>query len=121
MANHGELHQDEEGSEHASQHDAWIEATEACGQMMRDLDGALKIGPEWRMEVTKTARGVLLINDAYNANPASTEAALRALAAVPARRRVAVLGPMLELGDLSHEEHRRIAAVAASRTTGSVA
>jgi UDP-N-acetylmuramoyl-tripeptide--D-alanyl-D-alanine ligase len=68
----------------------------------------------WRMEVMRTPAGVLLINDAYNANPASTEAALRALASVPATRRVAVLGPMLELGDLSDEEHRRIAALAAS-------
>jgi len=61
MANHGELHQDEEGSEHASQHDAWIEATEACGQMMRDLDGALKIGPEWRMEVTNQSGEVVFV------------------------------------------------------------
>jgi UDP-N-acetylmuramoyl-tripeptide--D-alanyl-D-alanine ligase len=68
----------------------------------------------WRMDVSRTPRGVLLINDAYNANPASTEAALRALAAVPARRRVAVLGPMLELGALSRAEHQRIGQVAAS-------
>lgn len=68
----------------------------------------------WRMEVTRLPSGVLLINDAYNANPASTEAALRALAAVPAKRRLAVLGPMLELGDLSAAEHRRVAGVASS-------
>jgi UDP-N-acetylmuramoyl-tripeptide--D-alanyl-D-alanine ligase len=68
----------------------------------------------WRMDVSRTPRGVLLINDAYNANPASTEAALRALAAVPARRRVAVLGPMLELGALSRAEHQRIGQLAAS-------
>jgi UDP-N-acetylmuramoyl-tripeptide--D-alanyl-D-alanine ligase len=68
----------------------------------------------WRMDVSRTPRGVLLINDAYNANPASTEAALRALAAVPARRRVAVLGPMLELGALSLAEHRRIGELAVS-------
>ena len=68
----------------------------------------------WRMEVSRTPAGVLVINDAYNANPASTEAALRALAAVPATRRVAVLGPMLELGELSDGEHQRIAALAVS-------
>jgi UDP-N-acetylmuramoyl-tripeptide--D-alanyl-D-alanine ligase len=68
----------------------------------------------WRMEVTRLPSGVLLINDAYNANPASTEAALRALAAVPAKRRVAVLGPMLELGDLSAGEHRRVGDVGRS-------
>ena len=40
----------------------------------------------------------LVLNDAYNANPASMAAALRALAALPARRRIAVLGLMAELG-----------------------
>ena len=66
-----------------------------------------------RMEVLHTAGGVVVLNDAYNANPASTEAALRALAATPASgRRVAILGPMLELGEQSDAEHRRIAEVA---------
>ncbi len=68
----------------------------------------------WRMEVTRTADGALVINDAYNANPASTAAALRALAAAPATRRIAVLGPMLELGDVSAEEHARIGRMAAA-------
>jgi len=59
----------------------------------------------WRMEVTRTATGALVINDAYNANPASVFAAFEALRAVPAERRIAVLGPMLELGATSAEEH----------------
>jgi UDP-N-acetylmuramoyl-tripeptide--D-alanyl-D-alanine ligase len=63
----------------------------------------------WRMELTRTPTGGIVINDAYNANPASTEAALRALAAVGAERRTAVLGPMLELGPQADAEHRRIA------------
>ena len=46
----------------------------------------------WRMELHLTRRGARLINDSYNANPTSMAAALRALAAVPARRHVAVLG-----------------------------
>jgi UDP-N-acetylmuramoyl-tripeptide--D-alanyl-D-alanine ligase len=62
----------------------------------------------WRMEVSRTTSGAIVVNDAYNANPQSTEAALRALAGIDARRRVAVLGPMLELGDVSVREHRRI-------------
>ena len=48
------------GTEHATQHGAWEEATEACGQMMRDLDGDLKPGEEWRMEVTNRKREVVL-------------------------------------------------------------
>ena len=43
--------------------------------------------------------GAVVLNDAYNANPASMAAALRSLAALPAGRRIAVLGLMAELGD----------------------
>src|SRR6185369_11235013 len=51
----------------------------------------------WRMEVTDRADGVTVVNDAYNANPESMAAALRALAALGGRS-WAVLGPMRELG-----------------------
>jgi UDP-N-acetylmuramoyl-tripeptide--D-alanyl-D-alanine ligase len=50
--------------------------------------------------------------DCYNANPASTEAALRSLAALPATRRVAVLGFMAELGVETAQQHARVAALA---------
>jgi UDP-N-acetylmuramoyl-tripeptide--D-alanyl-D-alanine ligase len=63
----------------------------------------------WRMEVVRGRNGELVINDAYNANPTSVRAALRALLAVPAQRRVAVLGPMAELGDEGPAEHRNVA------------
>lgn len=66
----------------------------------------------WRMEVGRTPGGALVINDAYNASPTSTEAALHTLAAVPAHRHVAVLGTMAELGELGPAEHARIAGVA---------
>lgn len=53
----------------------------------------------WRMEVTDRADGVTVVNDAYNANPESTSAALRALVAIGRGRRTwAVLGEMAELG-----------------------
>lgn len=67
----------------------------------------------WRMELSRTDTGALVLNDAYNAGPASTEAALRALAHLDAEHRIAVLGPMAELGDERLAEHRRIAALAA--------
>ena len=35
----------------ANDGDAWVEATSACGQMIKDLDGALKANTDWRMEV----------------------------------------------------------------------
>ncbi|HXB37358.1 MAG TPA: UDP-N-acetylmuramoyl-tripeptide--D-alanyl-D-alanine ligase [Acidimicrobiales bacterium] len=56
--------------------------------------------------------GPVLIVDCYNANPASTEAALRALAALAADRRVALLGLMAELGGATGDEHRRLSALA---------
>lgn len=60
----------------------------------------------WRMEVHQRADGVTIINDAYNANPESMRAALKALVAMGQGRRTwAVLGGMGELGDDSREEH----------------
>jgi UDP-N-acetylmuramoyl-tripeptide--D-alanyl-D-alanine ligase len=65
------------------------------------------------MQLARSPSGAVVINDAYNANPPSTAAALHALAHVPARRRVAVLGIMAELGDVGPAEHARIGALAA--------
>ncbi len=64
------------------------------------------------MELGRTVAGAVLLNDAYNANPASMKAALEALATLPARRRVAVLGPMAELGARSAAEHAAVADLA---------
>jgi UDP-N-acetylmuramoyl-tripeptide--D-alanyl-D-alanine ligase len=75
----------------------------------------------WRMELHRTRSGARLINDSYNANPASMAAALRALAAIPARRRVAVLGVMAELGKASDEQHRATYELAASLGIGVLA
>ncbi|MGI9053403.1 MAG: UDP-N-acetylmuramoyl-tripeptide--D-alanyl-D-alanine ligase [Ilumatobacteraceae bacterium] len=62
-----------------------------------------------RMQLLPTPEGGLVVNDAYNANPASVAAALEAVAAMGADRRIAVLGLMAELDD-PILEHRRIAA-----------
>ena len=52
-----------------------------------------------RMELLRAASGALVLDDAYNASPASMAAALQALASVRADgRRIAVLGEMRELG-----------------------
>jgi UDP-N-acetylmuramoyl-tripeptide--D-alanyl-D-alanine ligase len=66
----------------------------------------------WRMDLIRLRSRALVVNDAYNANPTSMAAALRALARLPARRRVAVLGLMAELGPSSDQEHRAVADVA---------
>ncbi len=75
--------------------------------------GRAELSP-WRMAIGTSATGALIINDAYNANPASVAAALHSLAATPARRRVAVLGVMAELGDRHAAEHAAVAHLAAA-------
>ncbi|MFF1690547.1 MULTISPECIES: UDP-N-acetylmuramoyl-tripeptide--D-alanyl-D-alanine ligase [unclassified Streptomyces] len=72
----------------------------------------------WRMEVTERPDGVTVVNDAYNANPESMRAALRALAAMGKTRRAeggrtwAVLGQMAELGDEALAEHDAVGRLA---------
>jgi UDP-N-acetylmuramoyl-tripeptide--D-alanyl-D-alanine ligase len=66
----------------------------------------------WRMELRRTPAGAVVLNDAYNANPASMKAALQALASLPARHRVAVLGPMAELGADSEAQHLAVSSLA---------
>ena len=73
--------------------------------------GRATVSP-WRMELCRSRGGALVLNDSYNANPASMRAALDTLAALPARRRVAVLGIMAELDDPG-PEHAAIAEAAA--------
>ncbi len=63
----------------------------------------------WRMEAFTTAGGVRVLNDAYNANPTSMAAALKAARWMSRGGRcVAVLGGMAELGDVAEEEHDRV-------------
>ncbi|NAZ85890.1 UDP-N-acetylmuramoyl-tripeptide--D-alanyl-D-alanine ligase [Kineococcus indalonis] len=59
-----------------------------------------------RMQVVQRPDGVTVVHDAYNANPESVRAALKALAGMAGGRRTwAVLGEMLELGAASRDEH----------------
>src|SRR5262249_26226586 len=69
--------------------------------------------PGMRMEVTRLPSGITVLNDAYNANPASMAAALRTLAASQSRRRIAVLGEMRELGSSAERAHREVGVAAA--------
>ena len=87
------------------------------GAVATGLSGA-RSASRWRMEVHERADGLLLINDAYNANPASMTSALATVGDIGARRgrrTVAVLGEMKELGadhDAGHHEVGRAAAAA---------
>ena len=91
-----------------------------CGASLQQVATALAAaGPasKHRMQVTTRDDGVTVINDAYNANPDSMRAGLKALAAIAheggeKRRSWAVLGEMAELGDDAISEHDRIGRLA---------
>jgi UDP-N-acetylmuramoyl-tripeptide--D-alanyl-D-alanine ligase len=85
-----------------------------CGVAFDDVVSALAAatGSPLRMEVHHVPGGPVLVVDCYNANPASTEAALRSMAALPAPRKLALLGLMAELGAETEAEHRRAARLA---------
>jgi UDP-N-acetylmuramoyl-tripeptide--D-alanyl-D-alanine ligase len=73
------------------------------------------------MALHERSDGLVVVNDSYNANPVSMKAALDALAAIGdkgGRRTVAVLGEMLELGELSEEQHADVGAHAAGSGVG---
>jgi UDP-N-acetylmuramoyl-tripeptide--D-alanyl-D-alanine ligase len=78
----------------------WDEIVESLGR-------ARSLSP-WRMALHERGDGLVVVNDAYNANPASMAAALDALSTIGRRgnrRTVAVLGEMLELGESSEADH----------------
>ena len=61
----------------------------------------------------QTFAGITIINDSYNASPEAVCASLTVLKNLPAARRFAVLGGMLELGDYAQEGHERCVRCAA--------
>ena len=77
-------------------------------------EGLAKFRPAAMRSQVMSHHGVQIINDCYNANPASMKAALQLLGEwTPARDRVAVLGDMLELGRETHQLHRDVGRFAA--------
>jgi UDP-N-acetylmuramoyl-tripeptide--D-alanyl-D-alanine ligase len=85
-----------------------------CGVPIETVAESLAVsqGSPWRMEVHHVPGGPVLVVDCFNAIPASAEAAVRSMAALPGERKLALLGLMAELGHQSESEHRRIALVA---------
>jgi len=87
----------------------------ACGVTLTHVGQGLRRAKlsAWRMQLDQAPSGAFVLNDAYNANPVSTEAALRSLAQLQVERRTAILGVMAELGDVGPAEHRRLGGLAA--------
>jgi UDP-N-acetylmuramoyl-tripeptide--D-alanyl-D-alanine ligase len=86
------------------------------GVPLEDAAGALASAriSRWRMEASTTGTGVRILNDAYNANPESTAAALRTARWIAGEQRlIAVLGEMAELGPIAEHEHDRVGELAA--------
>ncbi|WP_213454000.1 UDP-N-acetylmuramoyl-tripeptide--D-alanyl-D-alanine ligase [Rhizomonospora bruguierae] len=76
--------------------------------------GELRLVSTRRMDVFDRTDGVTVIDDSYNANPASTAAALRALSAIGRERRtIAVLGYQAELGPQERAGHEQVGRLAA--------
>ena len=61
-----------------------------------------------RMQVEKNKSGITVINDCYNANYDSMKAAIEYLGKINAKKKIAVLGDMLELGEFSKELHEKV-------------
>lgn len=88
----------------------------ALGLDTAEIAGALETArvSDGRMQLVETSDGLRIIDDAYNANPTSMAAALRAARWMAGEGRcIAVLGPMAELGPISSEEHERVGELAA--------
>jgi UDP-N-acetylmuramoyl-tripeptide--D-alanyl-D-alanine ligase len=80
----------------------------ALGLSLAEVAGAVReVQPaSMRGVVHRTERGFTLIDDSYNSNPDAVGRALEGAAVLPASRRVAVLGDMLELGPEGPRFHR---------------
>jgi len=64
-----------------------------------------------RMEIIHLKENITLINDTYNANFEATESALKTLVNYPSKRKIAVLGDILEMEKFREEIHRKIGAL----------
>ena len=88
-------------------------------QQVGEALGAVTSLSKWRMELHELPSGVLLLNDAYNANPDSMRAAVNALVSIgqdpQVRRTLAVLGEMKELGATAHGSHVAVGAYAVAQ------
>lgn len=104
------------GEHHVANALACAAVAREVGMTVEDIAAALGAAgtiSRWRMEVTRRDDGVTVVNDAYNANPESMRAALKALVAMAGGNRTfAVLGAMRELGEESLTEHDAIGRLA---------
>ncbi len=82
--------------------------------------GLLGYTPSGMRQRLRTVGGITFIEDCYNASPDSVRAALSTLSSLRAKRKIAVLGDMLELGSISEEAHRTSGMLAAKKGADAV-
>lgn len=89
---------------------AAIGAGLACGiNLVKSVEAVSKMKPPLgRMNLLEGLNGSFVFDDSYNSSPLAAEAAIEVLSEYPAKRRIAVLGDMKELGEFSKSEHERI-------------
>jgi len=115
----------------SGEHSAWNASAAAlagcaAGLPLDDVARALSSAravSRWRMEISTTPDGIIVVNDAYNANPDSMAGALKSLAEMGRRnqgRTFAVLGEMKELGDESVAAHDQLGRLAVRLNVGQV-
>lgn len=77
------------------------------GEALKDFKGQ-----PGRLKILKGIKNTMLIDDSYNASPAATALALEVLKSIQAKRKIAILGDMLELGKYSIEAHEKVGRLA---------
>ena len=76
---------------------------------------SLYSSPPGRLKLIKGIKETLILDDTYNSSPKAAQAALETLAELPAKRKIAILGDMLELGKHTITAHREIGEMAAGK------
>lgn len=99
------------GMQNIYTYSAAIATAVSCGIPLESSVQSLfdHISPPGRMRIISGIKGTTLIDDTYNASPEATKQALETLREIKyAKRKIAVLGDMLELGKFSSKEHEKI-------------
>jgi len=107
------------GAQYTYSHTAAIAVGTLLGVTLEEARLALleHVPAPGRMRIIPGIKGTVILDDTYNAAPVAVEQSLMTLSEVKlARRRIAVLGDMLELGKYSAREHERIGLFAATHT-----
>lgn len=104
------------GVQHAYTYGAASAVASIFGISLTDVRGALEkyVPPPGRMRVLPGLKGTTIIDDTYNASPIACERALQTMKELKGvKRKIAVLGDMMELGNFSITEHERIGRIVA--------